>query len=102
MSRLERTVQGFAAAVGFWLGFLWALERWIPGVAPVLAAGAVPGAAVAAGFGLGAAWLWPEGGPRGGLRMVVAPTGFAVSFVAGAGLTWMALRLAGALAGYGS
>ncbi|GAB6064106.1 hypothetical protein [Deferrisoma palaeochoriense] len=99
MSRLERTVQGFAAAVGFWLGFLWALERWVPGMGSVLAAGAGPGAAVAAGFGLGAAWLWPGGGPRGGLRMVVAPTGFALAFLAGAGLTSLALRLAQALTG---
>jgi len=97
VERWTRTAQGVAAGLGFFAGFLWALEQWTAGLAPVFAAAVAPGLVLAAGYGAGVGWLWRPmwAATGGGLRVVVAPVGFGGSFVLGAAMTLGLLRCAG-------
>ncbi|NOY44006.1 MAG: hypothetical protein GXP50_00920 [Deltaproteobacteria bacterium] len=97
MERWTRTAQGVAAGLGFFAGFLWALEQWAAGVASVFAAGVTPGVVLAAGYGAGVGWLWRPAwtATSGGLRVVIAPVGFGGSFALGAAMTMGLLRWVG-------
>ncbi len=90
--RFARVVTG---GMGFLSGYLWAVARWargFPSGGDLLGAALLPGLVLSAWYAVLFVWVCGMGkgaeGP-GGLRVVVAPVAFSVSFVIGAaGIRW--------------
>ncbi len=91
-ARFARVATG---GMGFLAGYLWAVARWaqgLPSGGEILGAALVPGLALSAWYTALFVWVCGLGegmeGPRG-LRVVVAPAAFTVSFAVGAaGIRW--------------
>ncbi|GAB4272008.1 MAG: hypothetical protein Kow0092_26960 [Deferrisomatales bacterium] len=97
MCWLGKVVQALSAGAGFFAGYLWAVQGWAgsgSGGAAVTRAALADGVLLAALYtGLLSGLFWPcLPVPRtSGLRVVVSPASFTLSFLLGAGGMWAAL-----------
>jgi hypothetical protein len=93
MNATGKTLQVLTAGAGFLAGYLWSVARWAGAAVGPRAEGSVLGSAAGCGVLLALAyvlllgglfWPWIPCPKRGGLRIVVAPTAFTLSFLLGA------------------
>lgn len=93
MSRnaVGKLLQLVTAGAGLLVGYLWGVLRWggfLSAQGPRSVGGVAEGGALVALVYAtllgGLFWSWIPSGERGGIRMVVAPTAFTLSFLLGA------------------
>lgn len=101
MITLSKVLQSLVAAGGFFTGYLWAVLRWAGGAgerpAAVLVEASLPAGFCLAGvYALlfaGLFWPWIPHPRAVGLRVVVSPVAFTLSFLLGAFGLQTSLRL---------
>ena len=85
-------MQVITAGAGFLAGYLWSVARWAgaagsaAGRAGLLGSAAGWGVLLALAYAVllgGLFWPWIPSSERGGVRIVVAPTAFSLSFLLG-------------------